>query len=748
MSAEQRPDLAVVEREGDPAAGLAVVLTGARDTVGLVALAEVLDARLSARGLPARVRVDREAIRLAWLVEDSAIDAAVESIDAALREPVTVNASIAERVRARVESIPVEPNAAFSAVASCLGRLGVREATTLDLAAPAGAARIEAVRAQLVRRDRVVVGVVGPRAARERVEKKLAVLEDAAPAPTPAAPRETAAASGSSGRRAAQRAELTVALPVADPLAAPAAAERLGASPSPIGIAARRLGARLVRAEGTAGPEGGCVALSFDVPLPGDESAASLDGTKAALGGLVRRAFSEIGLEAAPAGDAAWLGERIAREADPRDAAERAAWWVMSAQSQRRAATQKGGSATPSFATVDLPSEVKPAARIELDRALAAAVAPVGPRPARANVRVRAEKGQAETWVLVTNPCALGQETSHRWGAVAQAALAASHDLDSVEPLLEAGAVGFVAHGALETAPDAHAISLAARAASTFGRGAFDAEALLLGRRGAQIDLASRWGRGASGLDGAADANGDAPARLEPFGPPLRLGRFTASELSASLEGAARGPIAVAVLSAAGDPSWTAGVGREVERWLPDDAASPCPTGLRPKPGRTMVHADGPGGQIVLLFGFEPSPDETAAAEVIAELFQSPTLSRQIGLGDAASWRARVVSDRSGGLLILSASGPNDSLEAMETAARSALTKLGDASADRALLDRAAVTRDRAELARLADPRERLLRLALDRPLRVVHASGEVAQRFAASRLAASSAAVIVAKGE
>ena len=142
---------------------------------------------------------------------------------------------------------------------------------------------------------------------------------------------------------------------------------------------------------------GGCVAVTFD--LAARDLASSAPERIATAAALARQEMSVEIADGAARPDVA--DESARRAADPRDAAERAAWWALasrhgpSSDSEPRLVIAVGVAATRGAAEAPKTD----ALRAAIDRAALAWRSPV------VEGRTRVERGQGETWLLLASPC-------------------------------------------------------------------------------------------------------------------------------------------------------------------------------------------------------------------------------------------------------------------------------------------------------------------------------------------------------
>ena len=307
-----------------------------------------------------------------------------------------------------------------------------------------------------------------------------------------------------SGEIAPGAARMVVTAHTSSPERAVAAGATLGDTTGALSsrLAALDAPARLRSVVAAAHGDGGCVAATFDLAT-GDLTGAGGPARIATAAALARQ---ELGVEIADLTVPADLRRDLASHAlDPRDAAERAAWWSLAGsragpEQVRTAltvglATRRDTPAAPNADAADRAPSPNDALAAEIDRAAAAWRTPV------VEARTRVEAGQAETWVLLASTCGSMPESARDDGTGAAVAVAAATQDDAdddvvLEPFVGADGIGVIAHGPAraDELPQAHARRLADLAGRAFAAEPIDAERLararasprpLLRRRGA-----------------------------------------------------------------------------------------------------------------------------------------------------------------------------------------------------------------------------------------------------------------------
>ncbi|HEX8791039.1 MAG TPA: hypothetical protein VF765_08795 [Polyangiaceae bacterium] len=729
-----RPPLGVVARDGDAGAGVAVAvstegLAADRGAVAGVSLAALVEARLAAKGVPAEAVGGWGGWRLRALAA-AAGDAA--GIVAALRDamlaPVTAGEPALEAVRRKVEALGKRPLAdrALLEVARCTGEpfgLGADPGPT--------AAELESWRAAAHGLGRVAFGVAG-NGAMVRATGDALASGPAWPAAAPFTPapwatgEEPVGVYDASGEVAPGAARVVVTAWTGAPERAVAAAAALADAHGALAsrLAALDAPARVTSVVATAHPEGGCVAAWIDVAardLGGDVPARI--ATAAAL------ARQEVAVELADTTASPDLGERLALDAaDPRDAAERAAWWSLAG----RAAGHERDARVGLFVGVAVPRDAPPGAaapagdiRAAIDRATLAWHAPV------VEARVRVERGQGETWVLLASPCGTLPEGAGDAGsgaAVAEAAaLQSGPGTDArVEPFVATDAVGVLAHGPARPgeSPAAQARRIGDLAARALAGEPLDpgattrARTVLLARAG-QLDAR------VLGALGAASAPGH-PSWVDPLGTALGIGSGSDDELALRAAAVRAGPLRVAVLANADTAQADAAV-RAADRWIarrPGEvrACTPAPTPVVPRAGTYAVPLPaGATPEALLGIPLPPGDDDArvAATWIAAALGGSDGLLAH-ALGGASSGAASALANASSAavlgaprapVLAIRVAADDASLDAAVAQVRALLDRLRQGALREEDRARAAQSLARTALAASLDPRARTIEL-------------------------------------
>jgi hypothetical protein len=525
-------------------------------------------------------------------------------------------------------------------------------------------------------------------------------------------------ASGELGPGAAR---IVVTARTATPEQAVAAAPTLGDRHGPLAsrLAALEARARVRSVTATVHRDGGCVAATIDVSardLAFD--AASRIATVAAL------ARQELAVELADASVPPDLARSIAMEAgDPRDAAERAAWWLLSGR--REGAELRMGLTVGVAPPRDAPGASRPptadALRSEIDRATLAWHSPA------IEARTRVEKGQGEVWLLLASPCGTMAESTQDAGAAATVAIAAAARARSggdveVEPFVATDGVGVLAHGRARAgeSPQAHARRVADVAARAFAADALEGDALARARTALLVHATELDSRalGALGL-ALAPAH---PSWIEPAGTRFGLESATDEAIEARAASVRMGPLRLAVIANTEDSQADLAV-RAVDRWVarrPGDtrACPPLATPVTPRPG-TYATDVSPGSPSEALLA-EPIPageDASLLATWLAAALDGPDglLARAIGTaapsGPVRTSSVSVVGEPRSPALAVRIVASEPTLDAAVAKVRALFDRLRQGGLDESDRARAASAMGRAAVASSLDPRTRTIAL-------------------------------------
>jgi hypothetical protein len=376
---KDRPPVVLVVRDGDPSGAVAVAVTtsaleaGDDDPETAVALAGMVEARLSARGLTPLVVPSWSGFRAAVLIAaPEGAPAAADAIREALTTPVDDKDVIAARKKlAALASRPLR-DASLARWARCVGSPHALPARAGKSGDDLGAPRLERWRAAAHGLGRVAVAVVAPSTTAESVASAIARGPAWRPgaAPAPLVPASSAAMNVDVYEAASEMTGTTVlhaTIDVATGSEAVTTAEALGDPHGPLAsrLAALDLPFRLREVVGSAEPRGGCVGVVLEAPTSGAPASGAGDlATRVADAVALVHVEAQVHLAEGNALDGPTAaisatsinsgrsggvdGRTLARRAgDAREAAQRAAWWGLAdAWVAPTSAPRGGGSPT------------------------------------------------------------------------------------------------------------------------------------------------------------------------------------------------------------------------------------------------------------------------------------------------------------------------------------------------------------------------------------------------------------------
>jgi hypothetical protein len=743
-----RPPLTVVTREGDAEGAIAVAVStegvgAGRGALAAVALAALVQERLAERGVAAAAAGGWNGWRMRALVGGpAAAEATVGAVREALLAPVKPDepalAAVARKTAALAARPLVDP--ALADVARCTG-----EAFGVPGDAPPTAADVESWRAAAHGLGRVAIAAAGQEALADAAARALArapawpVASPIAVAPWPA-PDANAVVYDASGQLAPGAARFVVTARTATPERAIAAAPLLG---DPHGALASRLDAlpapaHLRSVVATAHVNGGCLAATIDLA----ERDLGRDGP-ARVATAAALARQELAVEVSDVTAPADLGHTLARAAsDPRDAAERAAWWALAGRADRAGRPARDEAASGDDADTHLnlivglaaSKDASPQAaaargeslRSEIDRATLAWHARV------VESRTDVERGQGEVWVLLASPCGTLMEDARDAGTSAAVALAASAQSQSsagsahLEPFVAPDGIGVLAHGprlAGETA-EGQARRLADLAARTFA-----AEAV--GRtpsaraRSALLGQASRPEATVEAALASALAPGH-PSWVAPAGTAMGLSLLSDDGVVLRAASLREGPLRVAVLANVDDAQAKAAV-RAADRWIARraDDARMCPSPETLAPARPATYAvERPAGspaEAILAVPLAANAPDRKAATWLAAGLDGPDgwLARALNATGADSersplataWGAQVLAAPQSLALLVRLTGPDASLDAAVAQTRALFDRLRQGAIQPEDLARASTRLASGAVVTSLDPRGRIVAL-------------------------------------
>ena len=742
--AKDRPPVALVSREGDPATSIAIAVTtegvAAEDEEpeAAAAIGGVVEARLAARNIEATVTPAWAGYRVSLLVSGATDGrAAADALRAALITPIGEgDLPAAKRKLAALAQRPLR-DAALARFARCIGspHAAAERVAKLD---DVNVAKVERWRASTNGLGRVAFAVAGPRIAGDAVADVIvngpAWRSGAAFASTTNAPAHDVYETYDHAHPAAY---VTLDLPTSSAAVTTAAALGDARGPLATRLAELDLPFKLREVDGTAHARGGCVGVVL-------EAAPTTNSAVTDLATRVADAIALVHLEAevhlAEIGNTRDGRTLARRSGDAREAAERAAWWMLGdavgarpakalsvalGVPSKKAPPPKTASA-PAAPTIDPTREALAAA---IDRATAAWQKTV------VEGRSRIEPGQGEAWILLASPCGTEGEGENDAGLTAlfaaAAAEAAKTSADTiVEPWVVADGAGVLVHGPAHVGetPAAHARRLADIVARSFAADPILPSALArarseLLRRDAQSD-----GPGMSVL--AAALAPTHPSWIVPWGSSEPIARSADSSVALRAQALRAGPLRLAVLANV-DATQAEAALRAADRWVPRraDGARTCkaPTAaVPPKPGTYAVEPKaGAVPEAYLAFPFAADDEANrerarATAAVIAAALdgQESLLDKAVvatGLAREAS--SRVVGWPRAPALVVRVVASQASLDDAVMQTRALIDRIHNGGLAQNELERALGAGTRAALASALDPRTRIIATWRDEPI-------------------------------
>ncbi len=750
---KDRPPVSVVAREGDPrgAIAAAIVTAGVADARGAdvaVGLSGLAEARLRAAGLKdAQVTATANGYRVrSFVATDADAAAFATALRSALLTPVTAadaeGLAAAQRKVTALTRRPL-PDAALADVARCTGEAFGAPHAAAPRGAPVTAAELEAWRAAAHGIGRVALATAGAESLGDAAGTALARA-----AAWPDAPSRPAAVALPAADARAEIYELTPELsagaarahvavftqrPLQAVTVAAAIADARGAFVSRIG--ALEAGPRVRNVAATAHVGGGCVAVTLEW------SARDLAvGGAARMATAIALARQELAVEIAevpPDGTDASAVTVIAHAAeDPRDAAERAAFWSFASSrddASLRTVTTVGIVAGKDTATDGAFAQRARDVRAALDRAVIAWHEPV------VETRSRVEQGQGELWLLFASPCGTHSEGDADAGLSALvAAAAAEHVNDGLrgegaraEGWATQEGVGIIVHGAARPSetPRAHARRLADAAARAFAAEALPAHAITRARAQVVARFAEQQdGARSAAVLASALAPGH-PSWVLPWGVADAVGRASDASVAARATALRAGPLRVAVLANV-DAAQAQAATQAIDRWIarrPGEARA-CPAASPVVAAKSGTYAaDGTGG---LAEAWIAAPlangansanavddDAREAASVLVAALDGDggLLARAFeGTGLARATSARLLGGTRAPALVIRITTPPGSLDAAVAQVRAMLDRLRQGAFSDADRARAQSMREVAAVPLASDPRARLMALFRD----------------------------------
>ncbi len=650
--AEDRPTLAYVPREGDPAGAVALVVTtdSLAEADGLLA---VVSSRVADLGLVTDGVASRAGFRVTILVPSpEAARHAITRLGEALRSPVTGDPTGLLAARAAALEKGPRADAAEEAVVDC-----ALEPVLFAKEHPLPLAELEPARRRAFVRARVGFGVVGTLALVRSASEALAAGPPW-PSGAPVAHPASAATEPSVLVGLGARPRVRVAARVARRLDAFALAHGLSSRP----------GISEIRA--VLHPEGACVLV---------EAEASGRDELTDLVVSLRR-----GLAATPSSaETARVARRLRAVGDPRELAASAATFAVA---------RDGGFPTTLHATVALGRQASDSQVSALRAALKSAWShPDAPAIARSTILT--EPGRGELMALVASRCPVVEGPSEAGLSVVVATALARADADGVEltPWTAPDGAGLLGR----TLPrDGESLDeTAARLGRVLGLSFFGAPPDAGAIASVRARLLSEADPGRDPL--VEELGGAGASQLAPWGTFEGLGRVTDASAKGRWSTWMAGPLGLAAIVEVG--SQGVELERTLARFSPRGAAvAACPIvpPLQLAPGARTVSSRSSPPRVFLALPVEgPAASVSALVELAGE-----HLADALGPAMRASFR------REGPLVVVEIRGPEDRLAAAAARVREHLVAV--AQRDPSGAKRVAT---RLRLERRLDPRARLI---------------------------------------
>lgn len=734
-TAKDRPSVALVAREGDPAGAIAVAVAtaSAEDDPEIgVALGGMVEGRLAERGLAANVTPAWDGYRVVVLVASEAeARAGAESLRAVLTAPAEEKDLPAAKKKLGALAARPLRDLALARWARCVGspfsKPGKRDELTV--------ARLEQWRAAHHGTGRVAFGVAADAKVAEIVASTIiggptwpagAALPSSAAAPKIAADVYEAS---DATPGAPPTVTIHATLDVGTSSAAVATAEALGDRRGPLAtrLAALDLPFRLREVDGGAHARGGCVGVVLEA------TTSKRDAGEDDLAARVADAVALVGVEARvhlTEGGPVLDGRALARRAgDAREAAERAAWWTL-ADVARPTAEPEG---TRGSLGVALGVPMKKVAPKESAPAVEPSAATLTAAVERASAtyekpalegRTRVEPGQGEAWVLVGSPCGTEGEAENDTGLSLLATLATAFAAKSsplvtsssvkLEPWIVPDGAGLVVHGpALPgESPAAHARRLADVASRSFAAEPLGASAIALARAEAFRQETRHEGDALATL-----ATVLAPARpsaVVAWGHADAIARASDTAILARAQALRTGPLRVAVVANVDAAQADAAV-RAADRWIDRAAreAKACRGAAADRtpaqPGTYALASRPPASpEAILAFPFE---GDAGAAQLVTEALAGGLLDRALASSGATAFSAKIVGTPRAPAIVLRISSAQDKLDDAVMQTRALVARIHETGLGKDDYDRAVAQAAKTELATALDPGARIVAL-------------------------------------
>ncbi|HEV3192726.1 MAG TPA: hypothetical protein VGY54_19595 [Polyangiaceae bacterium] len=734
---DARPPVTVIAREGDALGAIAVAVAtdgvaAERGALVGVALGALVEKRLSLHGVEALTVGGWNGWRLRTLVASpTEAVAVVDAIRAALLTPVAADEPALIEVARKVAALAARPLASSALVdlARCTG-----EAYGSSADATPTAAELESWRASSHGLGRVAVATTGGEDIAEAAVRALRRgppwARGAAISPSERPSQDArAVVYDASGEIAPGTARIAVTARTATAERSVAAASSVGDARGPLASRLNALAspAHLRSVLATANRDGGCLAATIDLAASDLTSdAAARIATAASL------ARQEIAVEIADVTPDPDLGRLVAaRAADPRDAAERAAWWSLAGRRDGQSDTDVRinlivGVAAPRDASASAGIGRADEIRGEIDRATLAWHASV------VDARTRVEHGQGDVWLLLASPCGTLPEGAGDAGvgaavAMSAAAQAAQGTRDvEIEPFSATDGIGLLVHGARRSGetPIAQARRLADVAARAFAADAIEGSHISPARSALFLHGSEDDARALAALANAL-ALGH-PSWVLPSGTLSGLSSISDEVIALRAAAIRAGPMRVAVLANVDAAQADAAV-RSVDRWIarrPGESRScpPVPALATPRAGTYSVERPtGAPSEALLAIPLAPGDRESLGSAVwLAAVLQGSDglLARALGPSSegagpslASAWNAAVVGAPYAPALVVRIVASDAALDQAVAQTRALLDRLRQGALSEGDRARAAAWMAKTNLAASLDPRARTVDL-------------------------------------
>lgn len=720
-AASGRPRLVVVRRDGDPSAAIAVELRG-NDPLRLAVVSAIVGARLEKAGFGGvQVIAGTTLARVRALAPQIGAPLAAQ-LDAVLTRPVAGDDAALVAARHAIDAFAARPvdDPALARATRCLDR-PVRPVTFTPPAIDEVPALAESLRAAQIRADAVAVAAVASTGgdAFAQAWRALPVMAGSTNPFVPEAP------TGSSSVTSALTHEGGILVVEGGPRSAlPSALATLSRDDGPLALRLRA--ADDFRARGVSGasrPEGACVVVEVEPAQKSKETNPERVAMRTAVALEVARQEIELALDAARSiddGDASRAA--IGSGGDPREAADRAAFWGWPLAETSKALVATSTLALPAAAIAKGPQVDVDAALASIGPKFSAAVARAKLAWTRPEIELRGhvEAGQGELWAALASTCSVAHEAVPDAGvaAVAMRALVAhAGEIDGVtlEPWSAAAGVGLVAHAAPR--PKESPRDLARRVGDVLGRvflaGFPSSEAVARARGDALSILGSNAAPSELVRTALHAASPARPSWLEPLGLFDSVAKVGELAIDLRLATLRASPVRLAILANEADAQIDA-VAHAVERWAPrrPGEARACPVIDAGAVAKGAVHplVVKTGTGVALSMPIEESQRE--AATTLAAVLDGPSgrLGAEVA-GIATSWEARVVRGVGRSALVIVVLAPDSNVDTVVAKVRALLERLRGGGVEAADLARAEKERDRARMLRHLDPRARVVDL-------------------------------------